>query len=92
MRARGRYASYDWRIQTSSGVGALAVQIRADPWEFVALRYDDPPGGAKICLNSKVARCELTLARGGRTLSLHSSRAAFEIVDDWAPPGVEPVV
>ena len=91
LRARGRYAPYDWRIQTSSGVGSLALRIWAEPAEFVALRYDDPPGGTKVCLNSKLARCELELSRGGRTLSLHSSRAAFEIVDDRAPPGVEPV-
>jgi hypothetical protein len=92
LRARGRYSPYDWRIQTASGAGSLALRIWAEPAEFVALRYGNPPGGTKICLNSKLARCELTLARGGRTLSLHSSRAAFEIVDDRAPPGVEPAV
>ena len=36
--------------------------------------------------------CELTLSRGGETLSLRSSRAAFEIVGDRAPPGVEPAL
>jgi hypothetical protein len=92
IRARGRYAPYDWRIETSGGSGALSLRIWAEPWEFAALRYGDPPGGAKICLNSKLARCELAFARGGRTLSLRSSRAAFEIVDDRAPPGVEPAV
>jgi hypothetical protein len=46
----------------------------------------------KVCLNSKLARCELTLSRGGRTTALRSSRAAFEIVGDRAPPGVEPAV
>jgi hypothetical protein len=92
VRARGRYAPYAWRIQTSSGVGSLALRIWAEPAEFVALRYGNPPGGTKICLNSKTARCELTLQRGDRTLSLFSSRAAFEILDDRAPPGVEPAV
>jgi hypothetical protein len=92
IRARGRYEPTDWRIETSGGAGALRLRIRAEPSEFVALRYDDPPGGAKICLNSKIARCELALSRGGRTLRLRSSRAAFEIVDDRAPPGVEPAV
>jgi hypothetical protein len=92
VRARGYYAPYAWRIETSSRAGSLALRIWAEPAEFVALRYDDPPGGTKICLNSKIARCELTLTRGGRELSLHSARAAFEIVDDTAPPGVEPAV
>ena len=93
IRARGRYEPYDWRIETSGGdAGALSLRIWAEPADFVALRYDNPPGGAKICLNSKLARCELTLRRGGQTIELRSSRAAFEILDDRAPPGVEPVV
>jgi len=93
IRARGRYAPYDWHIETSDpDAGVLALRIWAEPSEFVALRYGDPPGGEKICLNSKIARCELTLRRGGQTIALRSSRAAFEILEDRAPPGVEPVV
>ena len=92
LRARGHYAPYDWRIETSGPDGAIAISIHAAPTDFVALRYDNPPGGVKICLNSKLARCEVTLRRGGTTRVLHSSRAAFEILDDTAPPGVQPVV
>jgi hypothetical protein len=90
IRARGRYAPYDWQIETSGPAGELAVSISAAAADFVALRYDNPPGGAKICLNSKIARCELTLRRAGKTTVLRSSRAAFEILDDTAPSGVEP--
>lgn len=92
IRARGRYAPYDWQIDTDGPAGSLAIRISAAPADFVALRYDNPPGGTKICLNSKIARCELTLRRGGRTTALRSSRAAFEILDDVAPAGVQPVV
>jgi hypothetical protein len=92
IRARGHYEPYAWRIETRGGAGQLELRIWAEPSEFVALRYDDPPGGAKICLNSKIARCELTLSRGGQAIRLRSSRAAFEIVGDHAPPGVEPAV
>ena len=94
IRARGRYAPYDWRIETSGPDGDLALHISARASDFVALRYDNPPGGSKICLNSKIARCELTLRRAGSgtELQLHSSRAAFEILDDTAPPGVQPAV
>lgn len=91
IRARGRYVPYDWRIETSGPAGAIEVAITAAAADFVALRYDNPPGGSKICLNSKIARCEVTLRRGGSTTVLHSSRAAFEILDDTAPPGVQPV-
>lgn len=92
VRARGHYAPYDWRIESSGPDGDITVSIRAAAADFVALRYDNPPGGVKICLNSKIARCEVTLGRGGTTRVLHSSRAAFEILDDTAPPGVHPVV
>lgn len=91
-RARGRYAGYEWRIETAGPDGELTVAITAAPADFVALRYDNPPGGAKICLNSKIARCEATLRRHGTTTVLRSSRAAFEILDDTAPAGVQPVV
>jgi hypothetical protein len=92
VRARGRYAPYEWQIDTTGPAGSLAIRISAAPADFVALRYDNPPGGTKICLNSKIARCALTLRRGGQTTELRSSRAAFEILDDAAPPGVQPVV
>jgi hypothetical protein len=92
IRARGEYAPYDWRIETSGPAGDIAISIRAAASDFVALRYDNPPGGMKICLNSKIARCDVTLRRRGTTTMLHSSRAAFEILDDTAPPGVQPTV
>ena len=89
IRALGAYAPYQWHIETTSKLGMLEVRIEADPHDFVALRYANPPGGTKICLNSKLARCEATLRRPGRSpLTLRSSRAAFEILDDTAPPGV----
>jgi hypothetical protein len=95
IRARGRYAPYDWSIDTvgdpAGATGTLSIRITATAADFVALRYDNPPGGTKICLNSKLARAEVTLRRRGTTTALHSSRAAFEILDDTAPPGVHPV-
>lgn len=77
IRARGNYDHRTWTLET----GELSITIRAEPRDFVALRYANPPGGAKICMNSKVARCEVVF-RGQR---LTSDRAAFEILDDTAP-------
>jgi hypothetical protein len=91
VRARGSYRPYEWTIETDGPDGQLSLRISADPSDFVALRYANPPGGTKICLNSKIARCELSLRRGGVTTELRSSRAAFEILADEAPPGVTPV-
>lgn len=91
LRAHGQYAGYEWRIETAGPPGRIVIKMTADPADFVALRYDNPPGGAKICLNSKLARCEVTLSRGGKATVMRSSRAAFEILDDTAPPGVQTV-
>jgi hypothetical protein len=104
IRARGDYepyagelrgeqvpSGYDWRIDTDGPDGALTLRISATAADFVALNYANPPGGIKICLNSKIAHCELVLRRRGTTTTLRSQRAAFEILDDRAPPGVHPV-
>ena len=91
IRARGDYEPYNWQIDTDGPDGALTLRISATAADFVALNYANPPGGIKICLNSKIAHCELTLRRRGTTTTLRSSRAAFEILDDRAPPGVHPV-
>jgi len=85
IRARASYAPFDWRIETSSPAGRIAISIAGDPAEFVAVRYDNPPGGTKVCLNSKIARCEVTVTHGQTTQVLRSARAAFEILDDTGP-------
>ncbi len=91
IRAHGTYEPYTWRIETESDIGSLHLRIYGDLSEFVALRYDNPPGGTKICLNSKIAQCELTLRRPNvPPLVLRSSRAAFEILEDTVPLGVRP--
>ena len=68
-------------------------RIEAPASAFVGLRYANPPGGEKICLNSKLARCEIELEEAGRPLRRLRSqhRAAFEILTDQAPPEV-PIV
>lgn len=92
IRARARYHPYDWHIETSGRDGDLQLRVHGEPADFVALRYDNPPGGAKVCLNSKIAHCELRLRRRGQTTVLHSARAAFEIVEDHGPAGIVTVV
>ena len=91
VRARASYTATDWRIDTAGPDGELTVTFQAEPADFVALSYPNPPGGAKVCLNSKIARCELTLRADGATTVLRSARAAFEILDDTAPEGVATV-
>ena len=93
LRARGQVEGLEWRFATRAGEVALEGRIWAPPARFVGLRYGNPPGGVKICLNSKLAACELTLhQRGQPALVLRSAhRAAFEILDDGTRAGI-PVV
>lgn len=94
IRADGHYdlRRREWTIATESKLGQLAVRMSAPPEHFVALRYGNPPGGAKTCLNSKIATCEVTLVRNGKTTRLTSHRAAFELLEDQALVDVSPEV
>jgi len=61
----------------------------------VCLRYYNPPGGWKYCLNSKIADAELTVTPHGTPAPLHlraSRRAAFEILTDDSKHGLVPQV
>lgn len=94
LRAKGRYVPFEWSFETGDRETTIAGTISAPAWSFVALPYYDPPGRTKTCLNSKLARCEVTVSRRGqptRTLRT-ASRAAFEILsNDPAPAGVQPL-
>ncbi len=92
--ARGRVDGLHWRFASASAAVAIEGTISAPASRFVALRYRNPPGGVKVCLNSKLAACELTVRRPGRPpLALRSAqRAAFEILDDATRAGVSIVV
>ena len=55
----------------------------------MGLTYPNPPGGAKICLNTKLASCQLTITRregavwGTPMRLIAQSRAAFEMLTDY---------
>jgi len=84
LLARGRFDNKRWDFSTADSRVSIEGHIEAPPESFVSLRYDNPPGGYKTCLNSKLATCRLTLRRPGMdplTL-LTRNRAAFEILSD----------
>lgn len=90
LRARGRFDFVDWHIVSESDEAKITVHIHAPQSSFVGLRYYNPPGGAKACLNTKLARCEVTLILPGqapRRLST-THRAAFEILTERQDHGV----
>ena len=90
LRAKAEYRPFSWQIRTRDDDGEIDVTFSAKPEEFVALPYDNPPGGQKICLNSKLASCRVRLHLNGRASysfeTLH--RGAFEILGDASAPGV----
>ncbi len=65
-------------------------RIHAERADFVGLRYANPPGGSKQCLNSKIAHAQMTLQHAdGSSETLSSQRrAAFELLGDDSGHGV----
>jgi hypothetical protein len=86
IRNRGRYEYFSWSIDCTRGPQHLSVQFSSPSSRFVALGYDDPPGGRRTCLNTKIAACHVRITETGKApIDLATeSRAAFEIlaVDD----------
>jgi hypothetical protein len=91
--AYGRFKPFRWNFDSRAGGIRIRGQIEAPPAAFVGLRYANPPGGHKICLNTKLAACAVRLDRPNQEpLVLRARhRAAFEILGDHEQEGV-PVV
>ena len=89
LKARAEVGGFDWKFSTAGSGVELDVAVTAPKERFVGLRYRNPPGGVRACLNSKLARCTVTLRENGRTRTMTSaSRAAFEILCDPEDPRV----
>lgn len=86
IRNRGRYDYFSWAIDCRRGPLQVTARFSSAGVRFLALGYDDPPGGTRTCLNTKLAACHVRVSESGQPpveLST-ASRAAFEIlaVDD----------
>lgn len=85
LRARGRFGYFTWEFGSRTATAEVAGVITAPRPSWVGLRYYNPPGGSKHCLNSKLASCSLQLrdtATGTVTILKTQHRAAFEILTD----------
>ena len=94
VRASGSFDFFTWRIDTRNPQVHIYGRIHAPASAFVGLSYQNPPGGEKNCLNTKLASAEITVQRRGRpsrTL-VTRHRAAFEILTDRMDHGVPIVV
>lgn len=83
--ARASYEYFSWRFASRNQSLQIEGEIRAPREAFVGLKYLNPPGGVKFCLNSKIAACTLRVTdfATGRTETLRTeNRAAFEILTD----------
>lgn len=90
FRARGAFDYFNWSFATRGEGVSIEGRISAPKGFFVGLRYFNPPGGTKQCLNTKIAKCVLTLTRGGKAQTLTAeNRAAFEILTDDTSHGVK---
>ena len=90
LRARVSVDGFDWHFEShGDGIG-LRGRIHAERADFVGLRYANPPGGTKQCLNSKIAQAQITLQRADGTSETLTSarRAAFELLGDDGSHGV----
>jgi hypothetical protein len=98
LRARGRFSYFDWMFRSAGATHEVEGRITAPREAFVGLRYANPPGGVKSCLNTKIASCELRVtdrrtSGAGATRTLRTRcRAAFEILTDDPAHGIELVV
>ncbi|MGK5094338.1 hypothetical protein WDW89_20270 [Deltaproteobacteria bacterium TL4] len=90
--AHGRFSYFTWNFDTQKDDTRIYGLIQAPKSAFVGLTYYNPPGGSKTCLNTKIARCELTLEhQGDRRTLVSQNRAAFEILTDDSEHGVSVV-
>jgi hypothetical protein len=90
LRASVTVHGFDWRFESRSAELRVQGRIHAERVDFVGLRYANPPGGIKQCLNSKVAQADVTLQHpdGRRERLVSRRRAAFELLGDDADHGV----
>lgn len=81
---KGSFDYFDWTFECQTKEIQLKGRIKASANDFVGLRYWNPSGGSKNCLNSKVASCELEIRetnQSGMPQALFSEhQCAFELL------------
>jgi hypothetical protein len=91
LRATGSYEWFDWNFTTGNDDVEVIGHVHAPPEAFVALRYDNPPGGDKHCLTTALADCELTIVdqhTGERTTLRSARRALLDFLTDPVDHGL----
>ena len=95
IKAKGEFNYFTWRFYSKQKHVEIKGEIQADSRDFAGLKYYNPPGGIKHCLNTKIASCKLEFHRllqnGKRERQLleTQNRAAFEILTADVTHGVQ---
>lgn len=92
LRADADYGYFFWRFRHGDDRVLIEGEFSAEPDDFVALNYYNPPGGTKQCLNTKIAGCRLTITdrTTGQVQRLSTAhRALFEILTDHRGHGID---
>jgi hypothetical protein len=92
VKAQGSFGYFTWEFRSETEEVEIEGVISAPRQAFVGLKYYNPPGGVKHCLNSKIAGCKLQLRNkvsGTTEIMETKSRAAFEILTDNQDHGIE---
>lgn len=80
---RASIGGLEWTFKARGEGVALRGEVRASPRDVVTLWYPNPPGGRKICINTKLASCELELTTEAGAERLRTDHgAAFELLVD----------
>lgn len=90
-RAKGSFDLGHWRFRSHSKQVMIEGSIDAPRSAFVGLRYANPPGGTKDCLNTKLASCRVQVQERGSNKQetlFTRHRAAFEILTEDHRHGV----
>lgn len=90
LRNRAMRREGEWTLSASGPDIDVQAHFSASAPAFAGLRYDNPPGGVKTCLNTKLAACTLDVRRLGQPpVRLYTPYgAAFEILTDDTGHGV----
>ena len=91
IRAHGSFDYFTWSFKSKTPRAEIEGSLSAPRNAFVGLNYYNPPGGAKHCLNTKIAACTVHIRDNvlGTTETLETkSRAAFEILTDDQGHGI----
>jgi hypothetical protein len=91
--SRGSFHPFTWVFRAETRGIRVDGTISAPRESFVSLVYNNPPGGVKYCLNTKIASCEIRFedrrGKGAkREVLFTKNRAAFEILTDDQDHGI----